>query len=357
MKIVLLNLFLILSAINLFGQQADTLLTRKMDPLAGKYYSQAVELYKADKYDEAIVYLDSSIAVEKDFRTYFLKGQAQLKNADLEKAKATFNEVLKIYPTFDKAYFSLAQIELRSGNYDAAISNYEKIVQLGSTDSIKNKAKLLIDDTQKSKLEAQVSSLIKAGDEFAKTDKNTEAIEQYEKAKAINNSPVASYKEGQIYAKLKKYEEAVANFQNALANDKKDDNIKVYNNALYSVYIAMGNDELNSKKPKLDKALESFNSALKISESDIVHFYIGRVYTEKSKLPEALAEFQKAEQLKKSISDGALAFYRGVVYKKQNDKVKAKEEFTKAMEDAKYKKNAELQIKDMNAPKQKPVEK
>ena len=353
MKIVLLNLFLILSAASIFGQQADTLLNRKMDPIAGKYYSQAVELYKADKYDEAIVYLDSSIAVEKDFRTYFLKGQAQLKNADLAKAKVTFNEVLKIYPSFDKAYFSLAQIELRSGNYDGAISNYEKIVQLSASDSVKNKAKLLIDDTKNSKVEAEVNNFIKAGDDLVKSDKNTEALEQYEKAKALNNSPVASYKIGQIYAKLKKYDDAVKNFQNAIANDKKEENVKIYNNALYGIYIAIGNDELNSKKPKLDKALESFNSALKISESDIVHFYIGRVYSEKGKLPEALEEFQKAEQMKKSISDGALAFYKGVVYKKQNDKVKAKEEFTKAMEDPKYKKAADAQIKDLSAPKQK----
>lgn len=357
MKIALVTLFLVLSVSCSFAQQADTLLTRKMDPIASKFYNQAAALYSDAKYDEAIVYLDSSIAVEKDVRTYLLKGNSHLKNSDLEKAKADFNEVLKMYPNFDKAFFALGQIELRNGNYDGAIANYEKIIQTNSDDSVKAKAQLLLNDSKTYKLEAEVNSHLKAGDDLAKADKNDEAIAEYNKAVLLNNNPVAFYKQGQIYSKLKKYDEAVKHFQGALANDKKEENIKIYNSALSGVYIALGNDELNSKKPKLDKALENFNNALQIAESDLIHFYLGRVYIEKMKLPEALAEFQKVEDTKKIISDGALAYYRGIVYKKQNDKVKAKEQFTKAMEDAKYKKNADLQIKDMNGPKQKTIKK
>lgn len=375
--IFLTNLFVLFTFISVNAQQTDTTSAKTMDPQAAKYYNSGVEQMKSGKFEDAVTSFDSSLQVTKDPRTYFMRGQALMRTSKFDDAKKSFVSSIALDSTNDAAIYALGNANLALKNYDEAIANYEQLKRVTKNPSMKDEA----DKSIKLATENRAIEFFNKGNELAKENKYDEAIQNYDKSLEISKDYKTYYQKGLTQLKADKVKDAIASLNSSIAaNDSFDvayvalagaqtqnkdyeAALKNYDKALSvtknetlkgaiqegmtRTYVTLGNQYMKEKK--YDKAADAFKKATENSDFDQAYLGLGRALTEKKQYNDALTAFDKAAQFKKTVTDGAIAYYKGVAYMNKGDKAKAVENFNAGAKDPQYKKFCESQLAYMKA--------
>lgn len=374
-----LNILFIFS-ISAYAQQDTTKAGQQsMDPQAAKYYNKAIENMKAGNYPEAITSLDSSLQVAKDYRTYFLKGQALLKSGNLQDARTNFLSSIALDSTYEQSLYALANADLALKNYNEAIYYYKKVAATASTPKMKSDAESAIALAQQN----QAIEFYNKGNELQKANKFDEAVKSYDQSLAISPDYRSYYQKGLALSKLDRDDDAIKAFNQAIAaNDslapayialggimtsKKDYEgaLKNYEKALSvtnnenlktgiqegitRTYLILGNQYMKDRK--YDKAIETFKKAADATNSDQAYLGLAKAYIDRKQYNDALTALQNADKNKKTVTPGAIAFYTGVVNYEKGEKAKALDSFKAASQDATYKKASQSYITRINAEK------
>lgn len=376
---VLSTLF-IFSFTSAYAQQDTTKAGQQtMDPQAAKYYNSAIENMKAGKYQEAITSLDSSLQIAKDYRSYFLKGQALLKTGNMQDARTNFLSSIQLDSTYDQSLYALANTDLALKNYNEAIYYYKKTADVTKNPNLKSDAESSI------KLAQQNTAIefFNKGNEQQKANNYEGAVQSYDQSLAISQDYKTYYQKGLALSKMNKDDDAIKSLNQAIAiNDSfdlayvalggiltskkdyegalksyekalsvtKNDNLKTgIQEGITRTYLILGNQYV--KERKYDKAIETFKKAADATNSDQAYLGLAKAYIDKKQYNDALSALQNADKNKKTVTAGAIAFYTGVVNYEKGDKAKALDSFKAASEDATYKKASQSYIARINAEK------
>ncbi|MCH7771095.1 MAG: tetratricopeptide repeat protein [Bacteroidetes bacterium] len=194
---ILLSLFLLILAVHAYSQD--------MNPEAGKLYNKGNSLLKAGNYKGAIENYDKALAIEKDYRTYYQKGIAQKKTRDLEKAKSSFEECIKLKNDFSGSYNALGGVYFQMGNYLEAIKNFEKVLTLTNKASIQKKVKKNLS-----------LALSKLGNQELTNGNAKNGVDYLTKAVEFSNYDAAYLSLAKIYSELGEWDQSIAASEDAL---------------------------------------------------------------------------------------------------------------------------------------------
>lgn len=197
LKPALLILFVLISF--------SCLIAQDMNPDAGKLYNEGNSLLKAGNYKGAIDSYDKALAIEKDYRIYYQKGVTQKKARDLEGAKNSFESCIKLKSDFSGGYNALGGVYFQEGDYNSAITNFEKVLTL--TD------KSNIESIVKKNLSLAYSKL--GNDELANGNP-TKGIDLLKKAIVYTNYDAAYLSLAKIYSELGEWDNSLSASENAL---------------------------------------------------------------------------------------------------------------------------------------------
>jgi tetratricopeptide (TPR) repeat protein len=375
--------FLVLGIIILFiskginAQQMDNPSPEKMDAKAATYYNNAIQLMKAEKFEDALKSIDSSLLIAKDYRTYFLQGQAFLKLGQVNDAKQSFSESVKLNPNYDMAWMSLGNAHLAVKEYQLAENDFKKVAEVTKDSEVKKKAEESLVFVSQSK----AADLFNQGKELYKQNKFEEAINLYDQALTISKDPKFYYQKGLALSKLSKNKEAVDALKSAVALDNsfdagyvalaslqtankdfagaidsyqkalsvtKDENLKAnISDNIPKTYLMAGNNAYKEKK--YDSSIEWILKSIAASPTDAAYLGLAKAYIEKKKFNEAANALDSAKSLQKTVSDGAIAYYTGLIQRNKGEDKKALDSFTIALNDPTYKKASQAEIDYLKA--------
>jgi tetratricopeptide (TPR) repeat protein len=369
----ILALFTLLS-VRASAQQDST---HKMDVNAAIYYNKSVEAMKSTNLKDAEVFIDSSLTISHDYRIVFLKGQICFKLSNWDCAAKQFEECIAKDKTSEPAYIQLAAAYYNLKLYDKAIAVNKSLINQTSDPQKKSDAETRINDMQ------QIIAIeyYNQGIDLSKSSKFDEAIVMFDKSLSIKKDPKVYLTKGVTLSKMQKPAEAIAEVKTAIAIDSTYDvayytlggmyfAAKDYKNALpnylkaqeitkiemlktnskeslKAVYFQLGTVAFNEKK--WDSAIEYFNKANEQLEYDQAYLWLGKTYTEKKKYDLALQSFDKALAVKKTVTEGAIGYYKGTMYKQKGDLDKAIEFFKQGLTDDKFKKACQSEIANTTA--------
>ncbi|MCH7722987.1 MAG: tetratricopeptide repeat protein [Bacteroidetes bacterium] len=194
---ILLSLFLLILAVHAYSQD--------MNPEAGKLYNKGNSLLKAGNYKGAIENYDKALAIEKDYRTYYQKGVAQKKTRELENAKSSFEECIKLKNDFSGSYNALGGVYFQMGNYLEAIKNFEKVLTLTNKASIQKKVKKNLS-----------LALSKLGNQELTNGNAKNGVDYLTKAVEFSNYDAAYLSLAKIYSELGEWDQSIAASEDAL---------------------------------------------------------------------------------------------------------------------------------------------
>lgn len=271
-----------------------------------------------------------------------------LENGNYNEAIRLCNETIQIKSNFAEAYFLRGLVYGNLVNYDLAIKDYSKVIQINSNPSltaftyilrggyyhsVEEDDELAISDYNKAiQINANniLTALAYSARAFAHYD-DEKAKEDFKKA--INLAPNLStiYCDQGIYylhfADDENYEQAIIKFNKAIQIDPD------YKEAYY------GRGETYVRLKKYKEAISDFSKAIKIDQN-YMEAYVerGDAYLDLKIYNSAIADFSKAIQLnpKKRIYNsygvGSLYYKRGLAYKELGEDSKAQTDFAKAKE-------------------------
>jgi tetratricopeptide (TPR) repeat protein len=211
-----------------------------MNPEAGKLFNAGNELLKSGNYTAAISNYDKALSIEKDYRIYYQKSIALKKSGNNEEAKNSLETVIKMKPDFDAAYNALGGTYFAMGNYQAAVNNFEKVLEISKDNKVKA--------TVKNNL---ALAYAKMGNEAIANGSEEKAITYLQKSAEMNNYDAAYLSLAKLYSELGEDDKTISAAENALK----------YRNSISKggPYYYMGVAYKN--KGENDKAKEMFNQA------------------------------------------------------------------------------------------------
>jgi len=192
-----ISLFLFISTGVLFSQE--------MSSEAGKLYNEGNKLLKAGNYDGALQQYNQALNTEKDYRIYYQRGLALKSLGNLEQAKASFQESIKLKSDFEGGYNALGGVYFSMGNYQEAIVNFEKVLEFSKNNSVKTKVKKNLS-----------LAYTKLGTEAEGNGNSTKAVEYFTKGGEINNYDAAYLSLAKLHTELGNWDAAIKAAENAL---------------------------------------------------------------------------------------------------------------------------------------------
>lgn len=166
------------------------------------------------------------------------------------------------------------------GEYYSDKGEYEKSIEF-YTDAVK-----LDDKNKAAKAGLSEALAIKGNDLLVKGDAMTAKGIFLEALKFDANNAAAYFGLGEVYSELNQIDEAIANYEKSLANDKD----------LTEIYVPLG--VLYYEKGEIAKADSLLTKALTLSPNSAeTQFFLGLVRYAQDRNAEALAAFQKAKSI------------------------------------------------------------
>ena len=311
---------------------------------ADSCYEFAYELHKANKLDDAIVYYNQTIKLDKNNADAYINlSQVYRQKADYAKALEIIKQagviapenalVKKQYDVIAKEYgannLNLASNAYESGDYQKAIEMYKKIDP------------------------PTADSLMGIAASYQSLNNKEQAIEYYKKAmNADSKNAELPYYIAALYADSNDMNNAKTYIEMALSKNPASSNIKEmakYINAKLSEDVLTQAVDMYDKQ-KYNEAIALFDKVLKLdSENASVYYYRALSY-------DALNNYQKAVTDYKSVlkyaPDMVIAYYSlGVDYDSMGNYQSAKQNYQKyvelATQDDEYKKYAQSRISEI----------
>lgn len=178
---------------------------QEMNPEAGKLYNEGNSLLKAGNYKGAISSYDKALAIEKDYRIYYQKGIAQKKTNDLEGARASIEESIKLKSDFEAGYNALGGIYFSMQKYQEAINNFEKVLSITDNAGVTKKVKKNLS-----------LAYTKLGNVEITNGNSQKAIEDLNKAVENEHYDAAYLSLAKLYSELSDWDNCISASENAL---------------------------------------------------------------------------------------------------------------------------------------------
>lgn len=194
---IMLSILLLIVYSNSFAQE--------MGPDAGKLYNEGNSMLKAGNYIGAIENYNKALEIEKDYKIYYQRGVAQKKTRDLEDAKLSFEECIKLNGDFSGSYNALGGVYFQMGDYPESIKNFETVLTLTDKASIQKKVK--------KNLSLAYSKL---GNQELSNGNSKKGIEDLTTAVSYNNYDAAYLSLAKIYSELAEWDNSITASENAL---------------------------------------------------------------------------------------------------------------------------------------------
>lgn len=163
-----------------------------MNSDAAKLYNKGNEYLRLGEYQKAIETYNQALIFQDDYRIYYQRGIALKKNGGFDEAAKSFDMCLKRKPDFAAGYNALGSVYFDLGKYQNAIDNFQKVLYMTESESIKEKVKRNI-ALAYTKLDNTGSdgNLQKGNDEFyVSSFLDTKAGEYPKKRDSFNKSEV-----------------------------------------------------------------------------------------------------------------------------------------------------------------------
>jgi len=189
----------------LFLLSVLSLKAQEMNPEAAKLYNAGNEKLKAGNYGAAITNYDEALKAQKDYRIYYQKGIAQKKAHKLEEAKSTFEECIKLNSNFDGSYNALGGVLFTMGKLPEAISNFERVLQISTSNSTKNTVKKNL-----------ARAYAKLGTNEISNSNSSKAIEYLTKAVEYDNYDAAYLSLAKLYSETGNYDKSLSSSESAI---------------------------------------------------------------------------------------------------------------------------------------------
>jgi len=210
---------------------------------------------------------------------------------------------------------------LKAGNYNGAISNYDKALAIEKDYRIyyqKGVAQKKQNNLEGSK--ASLEECIKLKSDFE-----------------------AGYNAlGGVYFSLGNYQEAINNFEKVLTHSNNASVTKKVKKNLSLAYTKLGNEAVSNGNSQ--KGIEYLNKAVENDNYDAAYLSLAKLYSELGEWDKSISASENALKYKSKITIGGPYYYMGVSYKGKGDTSKATEMFDKAKQDPTYKKTAEYEL-------------
>ena len=272
-----------------------------------------------------------------DEYAYNNRGIAYEDEGDYDAAIADYTKAIQIDPKYADAYYNRGNVySKQKGDYDAAIADYNKAIRIDpkspkSADVYSNRGTTY---ENKGDHDAAITDFNKAiqikpddavaynnrGNAYDEKGDHDAAIADYNKAIQIKpDYAEAYYNRGIAYADKGDYDAAISDYTKAIKIEPND--AANFNNRGIA-YKTKGDH---------DAAIADFNKAIQIKPDDAVAYNNrGNAYERKGDYDAAIADYNKAIQIK---PDYAKAYYnRGIAYKKKGDYDAAIADYNKAIQ-------------------------
>ena len=233
---------LFLAASFVFAQDVE------MNPEAAKLYNEGNQLVKSGQYESAINKYEAAQKIEKHPNILYQKSVALKKLRKFDEAEDALKECVKIDPKFMPAYTGLGTTYYSLKNYEGAIENFEKFIELSN------------DEKQNAKIKQYV------GLSYTQLGQNAKSDGKYDQAITFLQSAVKNYNYDAAYLYLAEVYLELGNFDGALeAADKainyRSSKSKISKGAPY-FYKGLA----FKGKNEIEKAKENFKLALDDSQ-------------------------------------------------------------------------------------------
>jgi tetratricopeptide (TPR) repeat protein len=230
---------------------------------------------------------------------YFNRGLEYYNNGDFDQAISEYNKVIQLVPNNANAYYNRGLAYAGKGDLDPAISDYDKAIQLNPD---------------------FFEAYINRGNAYFDNGNMDQAISDFDKAIQLNPDFVmAYYNRGNAYKDKGDLDRAISDFDQAIQLDP----------TLAQAYVNRG--IAYSEQGDLDRAISDYDKAIQIRPDDtLTYFARGNAYRDKGDLDRALSDFDQAIQLNPNLAD---AYYnRGATYAEKGDTASAIADFKKVLE-------------------------
>jgi len=182
-----------------------TSFAQDMKPDAAKLYNSGNKMLKSGDYQGAIVDYNKALAIEQDYRIYYQKGLALKKSRKYEDAKNAFESCVKQKPDFEYGYNALGGVYFSLGNYEAAATNFEKILTMTNSNGVKSKVKSNL-----------ALAYTKLGTSAISDGNSSRGIDYLEKAVSNSNYDAAYLALAKVYYETGKYDNSISAAEKAL---------------------------------------------------------------------------------------------------------------------------------------------
>lgn len=248
--------------------------------LYSDYTSLGLAYQHLGQLDQAMAAYQQALALQPcDANTHNLLGELYQKLGKAEEALQEYQAAAQYAPDDFTAWHALGQILEKRGEMDEAKAAYEKAVALAES------------YLQQNPRDAAVTSMV--GLMYLLLGKTPQAIPMLEKAATLQPNADNHYALGNAYYEAGQFDEALAEYQAALAADPKH----------FDSAVRLG--DTYEKLGRTDEAIAAYRQALAFKDDADVHAYLGMLLAKQGRTAEAEAEYQASLRL----ADNALAHF------------------------------------------------
>jgi tetratricopeptide (TPR) repeat protein len=213
---------------------------------------------------------------------------------------------------------------LKAGNYNGAIDNYDKALAIEKDHRI----------------------YYQKGIALKKSGKLNDSKDAFEAALKIQSDFEAAHNAlGGVYYSMGNYQQAIANFEKVLEESKNNKTKEAVKTNLALAYTKVGDEAI--KNGNSAKAIESLQKATELNNYDAAYLNLAKLHVETGNYDQAITAAQSALKYRSKISKGGPYYYMGLAYKNKGDIDKAKEMFNQALSDATYRKTVEYELSSL----------
>jgi len=222
------------------------------------------------------LFLHAIAVTENNALAYNNLGGALLAEGKVDAAIGDFQKVLEINSHYAEAHHNLGDAFIQKGNRDEAIVQYQKALAINPRDE---------------------RSHVNLGIVLYQSGRIEEAIAHYQKALDINPADTRAHNNlGLAFVQLNRMDEAISHYENALAVDPQ--NLEAYFN-LGNAFVQTG---------QFEEAIIIYKKALELNPDDAeVRNNLGLAFYQSGHKTEAIASAQRALQLATAQTNSVLA--------------------------------------------------